>query len=182
MFVYTVKASSIKFFCAILFSAAVLVGIVAVVPVIDSAGEVAVAALDYKGIATVEEQLGFLNGLGYHVSSVPIYADEVVIPEVFDSVYEKYNELQKSQGLNLEKYRGKTVMRYTYTEEANDETRYVTLLIYKNRIIGCDVTTLGKNGKVLALAKGENSKKENSASPENAPSTEETSETSPTES
>lgn len=164
MFVYTVKASSIKFFCAILFSAAVLVGIVAIVPVIDSAGEVAVAALDYKGIATVQEQLDFLDSLGYNVSSVPVYSDEVVIPEVFDSVYQKYNELQKSQGLNLEKYRGKTVMRYTYAEENSKDTRYVTLLIYKNRVIGCDVTTLGKNGKVAALTKTENSKTDGSAS------------------
>jgi len=164
MFVYTVKASSIKFFCAILFSAAVLVGIVAVVPVIDSAGEVAVAALDYKGIATVEEQLSFLKELGYQVSPMPVYSDEVVIPEVFDGVYEKYNELQKSQGLNLEKYRGKTVMRYTYTENEGSDTRYVTLLIYKNRIIGCDVTTLGENGCVVGLQKTNKPQNEDSSS------------------
>ena len=165
MFVYTVKVSSIKFFCAILFSAAVLVGIVAVVPVIDSAGEVAVAALNFKGIATVEEQLEFLDGLGYKVSPIPVYADEVVIPEVFDGVYEKYNELQKSQGLNLEKYRGKKVMRYTYTEAAEEDTRYVTLLIYKNKIIGCDVTTLGESGSVVGLEQAKhNAKNENQSS------------------
>ncbi len=177
MFVYTVKASSIKFFCAILFSAAVLVGIVAVVPVIDSAGEVAVAALDYKGIATVQEQLDFLDELGYKVTSVPIYSDEVIIPEVFDSVYEKYNELQKSQGLNLEKYRGKTVMRYTYSEGADEDARYVTLLIYKNRIIGCDVTTLGKNGKVEALTRNENSKTDGFSSSDTPSDKENTSQT-----
>ncbi len=175
MFVYTVKASSIKFFCAILFSAAVLVGIVAIVPVIDSSGEVAVAALDYKGIATVEEQLTFLEELGYKVSPVPVYSDEVVIPEVFDGVYEKYNELQKSQGLNLEKYRGKTVMRYTYTENEGDDTRYVTLLIYKNRIIGCDVTTLGENGKVVGLERTESTENEDHSSSESPSTDEETS-------
>lgn len=157
MFVCTVKASSIKFFTAILFSAAVLVGIVMIIPVIDSAGEVAVAALDYKGIATVEEQLTFLNELGYSVDPKPIFSDEVVIPEEFDSVYEKYNELQKAQGLNLEKYRGKTVLRYTYAvESAEDEQIYATLLIYKNRIIGGDITTLGENGRVERLERENN--------------------------
>lgn len=152
MFVCTVKASSIKFFTAILVSAAVLVGIVAVIPVIDSAGEVAVAALDYKGVTTVEEQIQFLTQLGHHVDPKPVASNEVVIPEVFDSVYETYNELQKSQGLNLEKYKGKTVMRYTYQLTSEDNAqRYATLLIYKNRIIGGDVTTTSDGGSVAGL-------------------------------
>lgn len=167
MFVCTVKASSIKFFTAILFSAAVLVGIVALLPVIDPSGEVAVAAVEYKGVDTVEEQLSFLRELGHEPDPNPVYAGEVVIPEVFDSVYETYNQLQKAQGLNLEKYKGKTVRRYTYAltpasdgatgESAADgaqsdgpvgEVRYATLLIYKNRVIGGDITTTGPNGKV----------------------------------
>lgn len=162
MFVCTVKASSIKFFAAILFSAAVLVGIVALLPVIDPSGEVAVAAVEYKGIDTVEEQLSFLRELGHDPNPDPVYAGEVVIPEVFDSVYETYNQLQKAQGLNLEKYKGKTVQRYTYaltgkTDVSTDgaqsdgplgEVRYATLLIYKNRVIGGDITTTGPNGKV----------------------------------
>lgn len=162
MFVCTVKASSIKFFTAILFSAAVLVGIVALLPVIDPSGEVAVAAVDYKGVDTVEDQLSFLRELGHDPDPNPVYAGEVVIPEVFDSVYETYNQLQKAQGLNLEKYKGKTVQRYTYAlTPASDESaageqsdgpvgevRYVTLLIYKSRVIGGDITTTGPNGKV----------------------------------
>lgn len=161
MFVCTVKASSIKFFTAILFSAAVLVGIVALLPVIDPTGEVAIAAVDYKGVATVEEQLSFLRELGHKPDPNPVYAGEVVIPEVFDSVYETYNQLQKAQGLNLEKYKGKTVQRYTYAltpaegTDSGEETggtdgaaRYATLLIYKNRIIGGDITTTGPGGKV----------------------------------
>lgn len=160
MFVCTVKASSIKFFTAILFSAAVLIGIVALLPVIDPSGEVAIAAVDYKGVTTVEEQISFLRGLGHQPNPNPVYAGEVIIPEVFDSVYETYNELQKAQGLNLEKYKGKTVQRYTYalspaetgsgeeTGETDGAARYATLLIYKNRVIGGDITTTGPDGRV----------------------------------
>lgn len=148
MFVCTVKASSIKFFIAILFSAAVLVGIVAFVPSIDTAGETAVAMLDYKGVATVEEQLRFLEELGYKAKNIPVFSDEVQIPQTFDSVYEKYNRIQKAQGLNLEKYKGKTVLRYTYEIKDTKEPTYATLLIYKNRIIGGDITVMGDNGYV----------------------------------
>lgn len=151
MFVCTIKASSIKFFTAILFSAAVLVGIVAFVPSIDTAGETAVAMLDYKGVATVEEQLRFLAELGYDAKGIPVFADEVRIPEKFDSVYEKYNDIQKSQGLNLEKYKGKTVLRYTYELKDAKDPAYVTLLIYKNRIIGGDMTVMGEHGSVSKL-------------------------------
>lgn len=153
MFVCTVKASSIKFFCAILFSAAVLVGIIAVVPTMDTAGETAITVLDYKGVATVQEQISFLSELGYKVKEFPVYADEVNVPKAFDSAYTKYNELQKAQGLNLEKYTGKTVMRYTYELQDTKEQAYLTLLIYKNRIIGGDVTVMGENGSVYGLEK-----------------------------
>ena len=153
MFVCTVKASSIKFFCAILFSAAVLVGIIAVVPSMNTAGETAMTVIDYKGVATVQEQISFLSELGYEVKDFPVYADEVTVPAEFDSVYTRYNEMQKSQGLNLEKYCGKTVMRYTYEVEDTEEQTYVTLLIYKNRIIGGDVTVTGENGRVCGLEK-----------------------------
>lgn len=159
MFVCTVKASSIKFFTAILVSAAVLVGIVAFVPRIDTAGETALTMLDYKGVATVDEQLRFLEALGYQVKTIPVFSDEVVIPSEFDSVYEKYNDIQKAQGLNLEKYKGKTVLRYTYELKESPEPAYATLLIYKNRIVGGDITVMGDRGYVIGL--------ENYKSPEN---------------
>ena len=153
MFVCTVKASSIKFFCAILFSAAVLVGIIAVVPSMETAGETALTVLDYKGVATVQEQISFLSELEYKVKEIPVYAEEVTLPEKFDGVYQRYNELQKAQGLTLEKYGGKTVMRYTYEVKDVSQQTYVTLLIYKNRIIGGDVTVMGENGSVQGLEK-----------------------------
>lgn len=167
MFVCTIKASSIKFFTAILVSAAVLVGIVAIVPSIDTTGETAVAMLDYKGIATVEEQLRFLEELGFQAKNIPVFSDEVRVPDTFDSVYRRYNEIQKAQGLNLEKYKGKTVLRYTYELKDTDEPTYVTLLIYKNRIVGGDVTGMGNEGFVMGL--------EQYRSPENDLTGEETS-------
>ena len=153
MFVCTVKASSIKFFAAVLVSVAVLVGIVSVIPVIDSSGKVAVAALDFDHVGTVEEQVEFLKDLGYEVNPAPVFTGEVTIPEEFDSVYEEYNRIQRSQGLDLEKYKGKKVYRYSYLLVGKENPAYATLLIYKDKIIGGDITTLGENGTVTGVQK-----------------------------
>lgn len=148
MFVCTVKASSIKFFAAILVSAAVLVGIVSLIPVLDASGKVAVAALDYENISTVEEQVAFLSSLGYRVNPVPVFEGEVVIPEEFDRVFEEYNRIQRSQGLDLEKYRGKSVSRYSYVLVGTEEPAYATLLIFRDKVVGGDITTMGEKSRV----------------------------------
>ena len=64
---------------------------------------------------------------------------EVCVPETFDNVYLGYNEMQKEQGLNLAKYKGKTVTRYTYKVENYPDyegTVYLSLLVYKNKYTG----------------------------------------------
>ena len=153
MFVCTVKASSIKFFAAILVSALLLVGIVSFIPIIDRKGKTAVASFDFEEISSVEDQIMFLSSLGYQVEPSPVFRNEVVIPEEFDSVYEEYNRLQNSQGLDLEKFKGKTVTRYSYLLVGTEEPTYATMLFYRDKLIGGDITTMGENGKVMRWEK-----------------------------
>ncbi|MBQ0092536.1 MAG: DUF4830 domain-containing protein [Clostridiales bacterium] len=153
MFVCTVKASSIKFFAAILVSALLLVGIVSIVPIIDVSGKTAIASFDYKNVSSVEEQIVFLTSLGYKVEPSPVFRDEVVIPEEFDSVYEEYNRIQNSQGFDLDKYKGKTVTRYSWMLVGTDSPTYATMLFYHDKLIGGDLTTMGENGKVTRWEK-----------------------------
>ena len=59
--------------------------------------------------------------------------------------------LQKGQGYDLSKYSGKKVMRYVY--EINNypgaqEPVYATVLVYKNKVIGGDVTDTAAQGKI----------------------------------
>jgi len=135
MFVYTLKASSIKFFAVILLSVAVLVTIVAVIPDFDAVGEVAAVTIKYNGINTEEERQSFLEQFGYEINKTPLDITEVTIPEEFDSVYKKYNDIQKAQGLNLNKYQGKEATRYTYevTNYGYDGTVLATIIVYKNK-------------------------------------------------
>ena len=103
----------------------------------------------YDNISTSEARRAFLAGFGWEIDEEQTEEDAVVIPAKFDTVYEDYNEIQKAQGLDLERYRGKTVMRYTYPVKNYpdyDGTVYATLLIYKDRVIGGDVCSASVDG------------------------------------
>ncbi len=69
---------------------------------------------------------------------------EVFIPGEFDDTYSEYNELQKQQGLNLEKYKGKLCQLYIYklsdyTIDYNDA--YISIIVYRQRVIGGHIST-----------------------------------------
>ena len=128
MFIYTLKASSIKFFAVVLLSVVVLVTLIAVIPEYGSAGDVAVVSIQYGEVKTNDDRLAFIRQFGY--------------TPVSDAVYEKYNELQRAQGLNLKKYQGKSAMKYTYLleEYPGYEGRVLfTMLVYKDKVIAGDV-------------------------------------------
>ena len=101
-----------------------------------------------------DSRVQFLQDLGWQVTTSPKEASQVRIPSEQSPVYSRYNDLQKSQGYDLTQYAGKTVMRYVY--EINnypnaEQPVYATLLVYKNQIIGGDVTNTAAKGAVQGL-------------------------------
>ena len=101
-----------------------------------------------------DNRVAFLEAQGLQVTTSPKEAGQVKIPTEMTPVYSRYNELQKSQGYDLSQYAGKTVMRYVYEVKPAQETDqpvYATLLVYKNRIVGGDITDTGANGTVRAI-------------------------------
>lgn len=102
----------------------------------------AVVSIQYGEVKTNDDRLAFIRQFGYSPVSEPAESAEVIIPETFDAVYEKYNELQRAQGLNLKKYQGKSAMKYTYLleEYPGYEGRVLfTMLVYKDKVIAGDV-------------------------------------------
>ena len=96
----------------------------------------------------------FLQDQGWQVTTSPKEASQVKIPEEQTPVYARYNELQKSQGYDLSQYAGKNVMRYVYeitNYSGSDQPVYATLLVYKNQIIGGDITDTAAKGAVQGL-------------------------------
>ena len=71
-------------------------------------------------------------------------------------MFDRYNALQKSQGYDLTQYAGKTVMRYVYKitnyPGATDPV-HATILVYKNQIIGGDITDTSASGIMTGFKK-----------------------------
>lgn len=66
-----------------------------------------------------------------------------------------YNELQKQQGLNLEKYKRKKVTRYTYVvTNYPDYTGviYANILVYRGKVIAGDICTADSSGFTHGLS------------------------------
>lgn len=102
-----------------------------------------------------EERLAFLRSFGWEPSETPTETQEVRIPEEFNEVFTRYNQLQQSQGFDLAGYAGKTVKRYVYritNHPDGGQDHYATLLVYKNKIIGGDVTCTSQGGSMQGFA------------------------------
>ena len=105
-------------------------------------------------LSTNDGRVQFLKDFGWDVAASPVESGQVKIPESSDGVFGRYNALQKSQGYDLSQYAGKTVMRYVYKIRnypgAKDPV-YATLLVYKDQIIGGDVTDTSAKGVIRGL-------------------------------
>ena len=108
-----------------------------------------------NSVAGNDARVKFLKDFGWDVTVSPTESSQVRIPEESTEVYDRYNALQKTQGYDLAPYAGKTVMRYVY--QINNfpgatEPVYATLLIYKNQVIGGDVTNTAAKGVIQGFA------------------------------
>lgn len=110
-----------------------------------------------------DARVEFLKGFGWEVAASPTESGQVKIPDQPSEVFDRYNQLQKSQGYDLTQYGGKTVMRYVYKvtnyPDATDPV-YATVLVYKNQIIGGDITDTSATGVVQGFQSKEQLKVE----------------------
>jgi len=114
------------------------------------------AATAGSSVGNNDQRVAFLKSLGWEVNNSPAESSQVKIPDASGEMYSRYNALQKSQGYDLTPYAGKTVMRYVYkiTNYPNaTEPVYATLLIYKNQVIGGDITDTSAQGTMQGLIK-----------------------------
>lgn len=150
MFMMTAKVDIKK----ILVVLAAVAGIILALVILfgGSSSEPAAAPTVSDNAARVE----FLKNHGWEVQTSPTESGEVRIPKTVTPVYERYNALQKSQGYDLSQYAGKTVMRYVYkitNYPGATEPVYATVLVYKNQIIGGDITDTAPKGVVRGFAR-----------------------------
>ena len=101
----------------------------------------AVQAAEISG-ADMTERTDFLAECGILTHGEVM--DTVTVPKPFDAVYEDYNALQQTQGFDLQRYRGKEVQRYRYPVTGDFGEGVATLLVYRDRIIGGDLSMGGE--------------------------------------
>ena len=151
MMFMTAKVDLKKIVIAVL---AVVAVVVALVMLLGGGSDTAPTAT--ATVSGNDARVAFLKEFGWDVSASPTESGQVRIPQGSTEVFDRYNALQKSQGYDLSQYAGKTVMRYVYKINnypgATDPV-YATVLVYKNQIIGGDITDTSAKGTVGALLK-----------------------------
>lgn len=161
MFIYSLRASTLKFFAVICVSLVMLITLIAFIPSYDGNGNGFVASskdveIKYDDVKTNEDRIAFLAQFGWEVASEPKESVEVTIPSEFDKIFTGYNEIQRRQGLDLSKYKKKKVMRYTYevtNYEGANGTVYANVLVYRNRVVGGDVCSADVTGFIHGFEK-----------------------------
>ena len=165
MFVYSLKANTIKFFGVLSLALVALITLIAFLP--SNEPDVATAAggdgsggktvsISYGKVKTNEDRIKFLEQFGWNVAAEPLETEEVVIPAEFEKVFAGYNEIQKSQGLDLGKYKKKKLTRYTYevtNYEGYEGKVLANILVYRNKVVGGDICSADSDGFLQGFEK-----------------------------
>ncbi|WP_283609507.1 DUF4830 domain-containing protein [Faecalispora anaeroviscerum] len=159
MFVVSVKAKKKNILLVVfLILVLVLVTITAVV-VHGSGSEATMGGQKYNLKAeSNEDRIEFLTQFGWEVTEEPLEIREVTIPATFNEVYEKYNALQKEQGLDLTRYAGKICKQWVYQiNNATDQGALVraTILVYAGKVIGGDISSTPLEGSMCGFSGSE---------------------------
>ena len=153
MFIYSLRASTLKFFGIIGISLATLVALIFLIPTFSSATTANIEEMNknisFDNVKNENDSIEFLKQFGWDVNSTPVDVCEVTIPKNFDKVMQQYNEIQKQQGLDLTKYQKKTATRYTFkvtNYKGYEGTVYANVIIYRNKVIAGDICSSDSKG------------------------------------
>ena len=147
MMIMTAKVNMKKILIVLGAIAALLIGIIALFGGNDTAPTSAT-------VSDNDSRINFLKSFGWEVTTSPMESGQVRIPTETTEVFDRYNQLQQAQNYDLTKFAGKKVMRYVYKVTnypgATDPV-FATVLVYKNQIIGGDITTTAAGGKIQSF-------------------------------
>lgn len=150
MFIYSLKAKTVKLFGLICVALVGVIMLAAFVPnYVSASATVGNTEINYSKIKNNEDRIAFLKQFGWEVSPEETESEQVTIPSEFDKIFSGYNEIQKQQGLDLAKYKGKTMMRYTYdvtNYEGYEGKVQANILVYRGKVVGGDICSADVNG------------------------------------
>ena len=149
MFIYSMRARTLKFFGLICLCLVVVIVGITFVPGYVKASAAPAGEINYGKIKTEQDRINFLKQFGWEIKGEAIESESVTIPAEFDKIFGGYNEIQKRQGLDLARYKGKEMMRYTY--EISNYPNYdgkvmANLLVYRGKVVGGDICSADVKG------------------------------------
>ena len=166
MFVYSLRASTVRILGVVCVALVGIIALVAFVPTYVTAGSAdttvgqvssEAVSVKYDKIKTEQDVVAFLQQFGWQVEGKAIEVKDVTVPAEFDKVYAGYNQVQLAQGLDLTRYKGKTLTRYTFkitNYEGHDGTVLANVLVWRKKVVGGDICSAEiSNGFVQGFEK-----------------------------
>ena len=95
------------------------------------------------------ERVAYLRELGWEIDPEPLTTLQFLLPPKLSGDYITYNDLQKSQGFDLETCCGKQVTRYTYTVTnypGRPEGVQANLYVCEGQPVAGDILCAGADG------------------------------------
>lgn len=139
MFVVTLKKAGLKkvgvgvICCALVVFSAVLGRY------ISGRSVMAAAAASGNKIESAQDIQTWFTGYGLDVDAATIAADKVKIPRRWDDSFSAFNGVVQQSGMDLARYKGKTVEKWTAlipAASSGETSRYGVLLVYKKKAVG----------------------------------------------
>ena len=95
-----------------------------------------------------DRRVAYLQELGYTVDPQPVSVQEIPIPAESDPVFAAYNAMQQQAGQDLTPYAGCRVKCWTYTvkDYPGQTAVQAHLYVYKDRVIGGDISSTEQGG------------------------------------
>lgn len=137
MFVVTLNQASLKKFglgvacCALVVFSAVLGRYIST--------RTALASASVNRIESAQDIQTWFTGYGLEVDGATIAADKVKIPRKWDDSFSAFNGVVQQSGMDLTRYKGKTVEKWTALIPAaskGEASSYGVLLVYKKKAVG----------------------------------------------
>ena len=97
------------------------------------------ASASVNKIESAQDIQTWFTGYGLDVDGASITADKVKIPRKWDDSFSAFNGVVQQSGMDLARYKGKTVEKWTALIPAasnGDASRYGVLLVYKKKAVG----------------------------------------------
>lgn len=152
MLIWTTRFSRKKAVLSVLFMGLVMVVLIVLAGRHDAADA-------QQTLEDNAQRVAYLQSYGWDVKTEPLETLQFLLPTPLDTTYLAYNELQKTQGFDLQPYCGKQITRYTYAvtnyPEKPDGVQ-VNLYLCENLPVAGDVFCPGANGFQTTLRFPEN--------------------------